>query len=116
MQDWFLGGREDEILQVLRTLGNHRPELVDQISAELSSVLTVKAPILKKSKSDLPQGAMNPSDAAYQQKPIVQFLAPLFICGEDDGIVEISVMRIGILDKVSQVNYRTENASAKAGE
>jgi len=115
MQDWFLAGREDEILQALRTLGNHRPELVDQISGELSSVLPVKMPIVKKSTADLLQNGAKVSDAAYTQKPIVQFLAPLFICGEDDGIVEISVMRIGILDKISQVNYRTEDASAKAG-
>lgn len=113
MQDWFLGGREDEILQALRILANHRPELVEQISTELCSVLTVKAPIQKSKKSDCPQQPV--SDAAYRQKPILQFLAPLFICSEDDGIVEISVMRIGILDQVSEVHYRTEDASAKAG-
>lgn len=47
--------------------------------------------------------------------PVVQFSSSVYYCDEDEGRMEIEVMRIGDLSGSSSVFYRTIDGSAQAG-
>jgi len=46
---------------------------------------------------------------------IVQFSAPIYYVEEDEGVLQIDLMRLGRLDGSCRVKYQTIDASAKAG-
>eukprot|EP00931_Biecheleriopsis_adriatica_P074854 TRINITY_DN48837_c0_g1_i1.p1 TRINITY_DN48837_c0_g1~~TRINITY_DN48837_c0_g1_i1.p1 ORF type:complete len:961 (+),score=149.45 TRINITY_DN48837_c0_g1_i1:71-2953(+) len=90
---------------------------------ELDLATAESGPMGKESAMVVPNVGQQPLDAAPGSRPpvdatpvsLVQFSSSIFYCSEDDGTVEIEVIRLGPKEKACTVEYETVDASAKAG-
>lgn len=63
--------------------------------------------------SPVAQSEVQPSGTTPKDADVVQFLSKVFFAYEDDGVVSISVVRIGSLKGSRRIHWRTQDSSAK---
>lgn len=91
------------------------PELATEMPQDDCSVPNAMEPeVLKTHEDIIPQRTRK--ESSCPDVPIIQFSAFTYFCQEDEGTMQLDVMRIGDCLKASEVTFTTRDSSAKQGK